>query len=675
MRPELSERAGSVDVTVNRLLVANRGEITRRVFRTCRALGIGTVAVFSDADADAPYVGEADAAVHLPGSAPSETYLRPDLLVAAAQQAGADAVHPGYGFLSEDAGFARAVLDAGLTWVGPPPDAIAAMGSKLAAKKLMADAGVPCLPGADVTALSPDEVLGAAERIGYPVLVKASAGGGGRGMRIVADPAALPDAVVSAQREAESAFGDGTVFLERYVERPRHVEVQVMADGHGTTVALFERDCSVQRRHQKVLEEAPSPAVDAALRARLCEAAVAAAEAVGYTGAGTVEFVLSPEGEPFFLEMNTRLQVEHPVTELVTGLDLVRLQLLVAQGQPLPPEVAQAGLTGHAVEARLYAEDATRGFLPQTGTLHRFEVPALDGVRVDSGVESRSVVGVHYDPMLAKVVAHGATREEASARLAAALAGARVHGVTTNRDLLVRVLRSEAWLAGDVDTAFFDRHDPAHLGRPLAGDDAVGLHAVAAALAAAAARRAGAPVLAGLPSGWRNVPSALQTTSYAAAGRQVAVGYAHRRGGLVVEVDGQPLAGVRLWEAAADRVDLAVDGVRRRYDVHRVGAVSYVDSPLGATVLVEAERYPEPGSGLAAGSLTAPMPGTVLRVAVTAGQQVAAGDVLVVLEAMKMEHAVRAPADGEVAEVAVESGQQVDAGSPLVVVSAPTPAP
>ncbi|TAL24352.1 MAG: ATP-grasp domain-containing protein, partial [Frankiales bacterium] len=429
---------------ITRVLVANRGEIARRVFRTCREMGIGTVAVFSDADADAPFVREADRAVHLPGNAPADTYLRGDLVVAAAVRAGADAVHPGYGFLSEDAGFAQAVLDAGLVWIGPPPAAISAMGSKLAAKAMMADAGVPCLAGVDATGLADDALVKAAEDIGYPVLVKASAGGGGRGMRIVSAEAELVAAVTGAQREAASAFGDGTVFLEKYVERPRHVEVQVLADAHGSCVALFERDCSVQRRHQKVLEEAPSPAVDDGLRTRLCEAAVAAAQAVGYTGAGTVEFVLSPDGTPAFLEMNTRLQVEHPVTELVTGLDLVRLQLLVAQGEPLPAEVLQARIQGHAIEARLYAEDPARGYLPVTGTLHRVEIPCGAGVRVDSGVESGSVVSPFYDAMLAKVLAHGATRAEASARLAAALAGARLHGIRTNRDLLVRVLRSEA---------------------------------------------------------------------------------------------------------------------------------------------------------------------------------------------------------------------------------------
>ena len=657
---------------VTRVLVANRGEIARRVFRTCREMGLSTAAVFSDADADMPHVREADVAVRLPGTAPADTYLRTDLLLDAARRTGADAVHPGYGFLSEDASFARAVLDAGLVWVGPPPDAVEAMGSKLAAKALMRQAGVPVLPGTDVTGLSDDDVVSAANEIGYPVLVKASAGGGGRGMRIVRAPDALVDAVSGAAREAQQAFGDGTVFLERYVDRPRHVEVQVMADAHGDVVALFERDCSIQRRHQKVLEEAPSPAVDDALRARLCDAAVAAARAVAYTGAGTVEFVLSPDGEPAFLEMNTRLQVEHPVTELTVavgggGLDLVRLQLLVAMGHPLPAELHEARLHGHAVEARLYAEDAVAGFLPATGILHRFEVPSSVGVRVDSGVETGSVVGTHYDAMLAKVVAHGATREEASARLADALARARLHGVTTNRDLLVRVLRSRAWLAGDVDTAFFERHDPAELGLPLAGDSAVRVHAAAAALAAAADRRSAA--LPAVPSGWRNVPTAPQRVAYEVGPRTVQVDYAFRRAGLSLVVDGIDLGPARLHAASAHAVDLELDGVRRRYAVDVAGRSWYVDSELGATTLEEVDRYPEPGVGPASGALTAPMPGTVVRVEVAVGAQVDAGAVLLVIEAMKMEHVVKAPAAGSVGEVHVTPGQQVDAGALLVVLA------
>ncbi|MCA1711561.1 MAG: ATP-grasp domain-containing protein [Actinobacteria bacterium] len=604
------------------VLVANRGEIARRVFRTCRQMGLGTVAVFSDPDQDLPFVREADAAVRLPGATPAETYLRGDLILAAAAKTGADAVHPGYGFLSEDAAFARTVVAAGLTWIGPPPEAVEAMGSKLTAKRLMADAGVPVLPGAEVT---PESALAAAEGIGYPVLVKASYGGGGRGMRIVHSAAELEEAVSSAQREAASAFGNATVFLERYVERPKHIEVQVMADQHGNVVSLFERDCSTQRRHQKVIEEAPSPVVSPELRARLSDASVAAARAVGYVGAGTVEFVVSPEGEPAFLEMNTRLQVEHPVTELVTGLDLVRLQLLVAQGQPLPPEALAPTLTGHAVEARLYAEDVPAGYLPATGTVELLEVPA--GVRVDSGVETGSVVSPYYDAMVGKLIAYAPTRAEAVGRLADALTRIRLHGLTSNRDLLVNVLRSKEFADAEVDAGYLDRLDPAELGRPLLSDH--GVHAVAAALAAAAERRAAAKVQPCLPSGWRSVPSALQRTSYDVA----EVAHAFGRDGLRVEVDGERLD-VRLLAATGALVDLEVEGVRRQVQVHRVGA-----------------------------------PGTVVRVAAEVGVAVAAGDVLVVLEAMKMEHPVRASVDGEVTEVLVAAGQQVDAGAVLVVVS------
>ena len=623
--------------TVQRILVANRGEIARRVFRTCRSLGIGTVAVFSDADASAPFVAEADAGVRLAGNAPSDTYLRGDLVIAAAQATGADAIHPGYGFLSENAAFAQAVLDAGLSWLGPPPAAIEVMGSKLRSKELMAAAGVPCLP----SWTSPSE----ASR--FPLLVKASAGGGGRGMRIVRSAAELTEAFEGAQREALSAFGDGTVFLERYVERPRHIEVQVVADTHGNTVALFERDCSIQRRHQKVIEEAPSPAVTPELRAKLSEAAIAASQAVAYEGVGTVEFVLEESGEFFFLEMNTRLQVEHPVTELVTGLDLVALQILVAQGLPLPAAALAPTMTGHAIEARLYAED--RDYLPQTGVLSLVDFPS--GVRVDSGVESGSLIGVHYDAMLAKVIAHGSTREEASARLADALDRARLHGVVTNRDLLVEVLRSAAWLANDVDTGFLERHLAA-----VPDPQVHEIHCLAAALAAAATRSSA------FPTGWRNVPSQPQTTSYDG----VPVAYSHSRQGLTASVGGTPYE-VHLWSATPSSVDLTVAGVRRRFQVS-LGETTYVDSPLGHSALVEDPRFPIPGTALAAGSLTAPMPGTVLRVTASVGDEIKAGDALVVLEAMKMEHAVKAVADGTVTEVLIGEGEQVEAGAVLVVV-------
>ncbi|MCX5119964.1 biotin/lipoyl-binding protein [Micromonospora sp. NBC_00362] len=663
---------------INRLLVANRGEIARRVFATCRAMGVETVAVHSDADADAPFVAEADQAVRLPGSSPAETYLRVDLILDAARRSGADAVHPGYGFLAENAEFAAAVTDAGLTWVGPPAKVIAAMGDKLAAKALLAEAGVPMLPSWTDT----DEI------VGFPVLVKASAGGGGRGMRIVRTVDELAEAVASARREAAAAFGDGTVFIERYVERGRHVEVQIFGDAHGRVVALGDRECSIQRRHQKIVEEAPAVVPDR-VRAALHEAAVAAGRAVDYLGAGTVEFLLAPGGEFFFLEMNTRLQVEHPVTELCTGLDLVGLQLLVAEGEPLPAVLPAS--TGHAVEVRLCAEDAAAGWRPATGTLHRFRVGTVaaefgrlagPGLRLDSGVVAGSVVGVHYDSMLAKLIAWGRTRAEATRLLAGALARAEVHGVTTNRDLLVRVLRSPAFAAVEIDTGFLDRHPEVFA--PILPADRLPITALAAALAGAAHRRATAPVLPGLPSGWRNVPAVPQTTAFVGPdGDEIEIRYRLDRAGRLADWSSTSAAEesaerstgptVVLVEATPDRVVLDVDGVRRAYRVHRVGSAVFVDGPDGAASLAELPRLPLPTAAVAAGSLLAPLPGVVTRVHVQVGQRVAAGDPLLTLEAMKLEHPVLAPIDGVVAELPVPTGGQVQTGAVLAVVDEKDP--
>jgi acetyl/propionyl-CoA carboxylase alpha subunit len=644
---------------LTKLLVANRGEIARRVFRTARSMGIGTVAVFSDADADAPFVREADEAVRLPGLTATDTYLRADLVVAAAERAEADAVHPGYGFLSENAAFARAVVEAGLVWVGPPAAAIDAMGSKLGAKQLMREAGVPTLPWATDPA--------DADSVGYPLLVKASAGGGGRGMRIVRAAADLTDAVEGARREAASAFGDDTVFLERYLEAPRHVEIQVFADTHGNVVSLFERECSIQRRHQKIVEEAPSPAVDADLRTRMGDAAIAAARAVGYVGAGTVEFVLDAKGDFAFLEMNTRLQVEHPVTECITGLDLVRLQLLVARGEPLPPDALSPTMRGHAIEVRLYAEDVTNDFLPVTGNLRTFDVP--EGVvRVDSGVESGSAVSPYYDPMLAKVIAHAHGRGEAAAALAGALKSSRIHGVTTNRDLLVGILGHDEFLAGETDTSFLERHDPAVLGAGELDLPGQRVHALAAAVALQARHRASARALGHLPSGWRNNPSQPQQLRLRRGDEEIAVSYAFGRGGaLSADVDGEAVE-VSVHAASTDEVDLTVDGVRRRCLVAVGAGVVDVDSPLGSSTYAVVPRFPDAAEDVAAGSLVAPMPGAVVRVLVEAGGVVVVGQPLVVLEAMKMEHTVAAPVGGTVSDVRVQAGQQVEAGAVLVVV-------
>ena len=594
---------------------------------------------------------------------------------------------------------------------------LAALGDKLEAKRVAAAAGVPVLPGEAVAGAATD----AGERVGFPLVVKATHGGGGIGMRVVRDPADLAEAVQAARRQAAGAFGDDEVFLERWLEAPRHVEVQLVADAAGRMVHLSERECSIQRRHQKLIEEAPSPAVGPALRERLAAAALAVARAVGYVGAGTVEFLLSGE-EFWFLEVNARIQVEHPVTEAVTGLDLVRLQLLIAAGEPLGPELSRVELRGHAIEARLYAEDPANGFLPQAGTLHRFQVgpegvgpggapgagPGGWGVRVDAGVADGSVVGVQYDPLLAKVVAHAPSRPEAARLLASTLAAARLHGIVTNRDLLVGALRSEAFGSGETDTAFLDRHPPAELaaaaGGP-AGPLADRLHAAVAALAAQAERRATAAVYPAVPSGWRNNPSQLQQVDLQLApppgpgpGATVSVGYRFDRAGSLesLAVDGDPLAGSRLWRCSrAERVaatwllDLEVDGVLRRFEAHRVGTTWFVDSPLGHTELREPpaeglwttgsptsrDRLRSPtgglgagpgGSGATGGVTASPLPGIVRRVAVRVGDRVEVGAVLVVVEAMKTEHRIAATRAGTVRRVLVAEGQEVAAGATVV---------
>ena len=639
---------------ITRVLVANRGEIARRVFATCRRLGIGTVAVYTDPDAAAPHVAEADARVRLEGR---NGYLDAEQLIAAARVAGADAIHPGYGFLSENPEFAAAVLDAGLTWIGPPVAAVAAMGSKIEAKKMMAAAGVPVLDELDPDTVTADQV---------PVLIKASAGGGGRGMRVVRELSELPAQVAAARREAASAFGDPTVFCERYLATGHHVEVQVLADEHGTVWAVGERECSIQRRHQKIIEEAPSPLVERTpgMRAKLFDAARLAATAIGYTGAGTVEFMADDRGDFFFLEMNTRLQVEHPVTEETTGLDLVELQLQVADGGRLDPDPPPS--RGYSIEARLYAEDPAKGWQPQAGTVHHFEVPG--NVRLDTGIVDGSIVSVFYDPMIAKVISYAPSRRQAAGVLADALARTRIHGVRTNRDLLVNVLRHPAFLDGATDTAFFDAHGLAELAAPLADQRAVELSALAAALADAAQNRQAATVFTAAPSGWRNLASGCQSKCYSdAAGEAHEVRYRFTRTG--VELPGHD--DVALVSAQPDRVVLSVDGVDRPFDVARYEGDVFVDSPLGPVQLVVLPRFPDPDAAVAQGSLLAPMPGSVLRVDAAVGDTVTAGQPLIWLEAMKMEHTVTAPSDGVLAELNVEAGQQVDVGAILARVDTP----
>ncbi|MGV0624719.1 ATP-binding protein [Mycolicibacter minnesotensis] len=654
---------------ISNVLVANRGEIARRVFSTCRRLGLGTVAVYTDPDAGMPHVAEADAKVRLPETS---SYLSAEAIIAAARAAGADAIHPGYGFLSENAEFAEAVQAAGLTWIGPPVAAVTSMGSKIESKKMMAAAGVPVLEELDPATVTADQL---------PVLVKASAGGGGRGMRVVSELSALADEVAAAQREAASAFGDPTVFCERYLPTGHHIEVQVMADAHGTVWAVGERECSIQRRHQKVIEEAPSPLVERTpgMRAKLFEAARLAAAAIGYTGAGTVEFLADAHGEFYFLEMNTRLQVEHPVTEETTGLDLVELQIAVADGVRLEAEPPAA--RGHSIEVRLYAEDPGKNWQPQAGPVHTVEVPGVaaqfdslggrTGIRLDSGIVGGSTVSVHYDPMLAKVISYAPTRRQAAAVLAGALARTRLHGPRTNRDLLVNVLRHPAFLDGATDTAFFDTHGLAQLSAPLADAATVQASAIAAALADAAHNRATARAFGSIPSGWRNLASGFQTKGYVDdEGTEHQVEYRFTRTGLTVNGE------VSLVSYSPDQVVLADSaGVARTFTVARYGGTGsadiWVDSPAGAVHLVALPRFGDPESAVAQGSLLAPMPGNVIRLGAAVGDTVSAGQPLIWLEAMKMEHTISAPSDGVLTQLDVSPGDQVEVGAVLARVENP----
>ena len=635
---------------ITSVLIANRGEIARRVIRTARAMGLRTVAVYVEADADAPFVTDADHAVRL-----ERGYLDAPAVVAAARRSGADAIHPGYGFLSENAGFAQAVTDAGLIWVGPAPEVISSMGDKINAKAAAVAAGVPTLPSTE----DPAE----AGSVGYPLLVKASAGGGGKGMRIVERAEDLDEAVAAARREAKSSFGDDRVFLERYVARSRHVEIQILGDQHGTVVHLGERECSIQRRHQKIIEESPSPVVDDAMRTAMGDAALGLAREIGYTSTGTVEFLVDDETrEFFFLEVNTRLQVEHPVTEEVTGVDLVREQLRVAAGEPISAGAASATFTGHAIEARLYAEDPAAGFLPATGTIAAFEPAAEPAVRWDSGVVAGSVVGVDFDPMLAKVTAHGPTRTEAAGRLALALEHLHLGGVTTNRDFLTATLRSPEFLAGDTTTDFIERVGTRlEIERDVAGLERLG---PVAALWLQERNRRAAPVLPAMPTGWRNTRLPAQTLGLRWGDAETVVRYRAQRDGTFLVGDSSR-ATVHRW--TPESIDVEVDGERATARVTLDGSLLHLTVGTSTATLELVPRFTVPGPAEVAGGFIAPMPGVVLDVRVEPGQAVTAGETLVVLEAMKMEHHMAAPADGTVAEVRVARGDQVANGALLLV--------
>jgi len=638
-------------VSFTTLLVANRGEIARRVIRGAHGMGIRCVAVYVDADAGAPFVREADEAVRLETS-----YLDGAAILEAAGATGSGAVHPGYGFLSENARFASDVVGAGLTWVGPSPEAIEQMGDKLAARSLAEKAQVPTLPG------SADP--GAADTVGYPLLVKAAAGGGGKGMRIVESSAALEESLAAARREAKTGFDDDRVFLERYVPRARHIEIQILGDAFGNLVHLGERECSIQRRHQKIIEESPSPRVDAALRDAMGEAALRLARELGYRSAGTVEFLLDEEtGEFFFLEVNTRLQVEHPVTELVTGIDLVREQLRIAAGEPLGYDQGDIRFEGAAIEARLYAEDPANDFLPATGTLAAFAPAETPEVRWDSGVMQGSIIGIDFDPLLAKVIAHAPTRREAAGRLALALERTHLGGVTTNRDFLVTSLRTPEFLAGDTTTDFIARVKPARAREPSDGERT--RLAQLAALWVQGVNRRDAQVLATAPSGWRNARLPDQKLVLAHGEASVTVRYRSLRDGRFRFEDGTT-ARIHTW--SREGIDVEIGGRRTWARVSRAGDQLVVHGPNGDLVFTERPRFTLPGAEETAGGFVAQMPGKVIDLRVKVGDRVTAGDTLLVLEAMKMEHPLRTMEAGVVTEVRVVQGEQVEAGTLLLVV-------
>jgi 3-methylcrotonyl-CoA carboxylase alpha subunit len=661
-----------------KILIANRGEIACRIIKTARRLGIATVAVYSEADRGALHVALADEALAIGPPPARQSYLDKSAILAAARRSGAEAIHPGYGFLSENADFAEACAAEGVVFVGPPAAAIRAMGSKAAARELMRAAGVPVVPGYDEDDQDPARLLDEAQRIGFPVVIKASSGGGGRGMRVVSERGAFAAALAAAKREALGAFGDDRVVLERYLERPRHIEIQVFADRHGHVLSLFERDCSIQRRHQKIVEEAPAPGLVEETREAMAAAAVTAARAVGYVGAGTVEFIAAA-GQFHFIEMNTRLQVEHPVTEAITGLDLVEWQLRVAAGEPLPLAQQDVARRGHAIEVRLYAEAPERNFLPQTGRLAGLRLPSSDTARVDSGVRQGDVVTPFYDPMLAKLVVWGEHRKAAIGRLRRALADTAVLGLATNLGFLARLAAHPAFAAGEIDTGFIERHRAALLSPPRpAPDAALAASALVRLAARAAAARAAAAGSSDPFSPWAT------NDGWQLGGRGVQDivlrdGAAERRIAATAEADGWRLdLDDRTLFAAGERgadgaLSLTLDGARRRAIVLEAGEELAVFLDGESWLLAEIDPLaPAAGAAAAAGRLSAPMPGRVIRLLVEPGSRVRRGEPLVVVEAMKMEHTVAAPADGVVAAVRCAVGDLVEEGAELITLTAPS---
>lgn len=664
-----------------KILIANRGEIALRVMRTCHAMGIETVAVYSDPDADAPHVRFAGEAVRLGAAPAQESYLRIEKIIEAAKLTGAEAIHPGYGFLSENAEFAESCAAAGIVFIGPPPAAIRAMGLKSSARRLAAEAGAPVVPGYDGEDHSLETLRARMIEIGFPILIKASAGGGGKGMRVVRVESAIDEAVEAARREAEKAFGDGSLLIEKYIEGARHVEVQILGDERGNLIHLFERDCSLQRRHQKIVEESPSPAVNEELRRRMGEAAVNIGRAICYTNAGTVEFILSTSSTPeapscefYFIEVNTRLQVEHPVTEMITGLDLVKLQIEIAEGRPLPFSQGDLKVEGHAIEARLYAEDPANNFLPEAARILDLHLPAIQedgGLRIDSGIESGMEVGIHYDPLLAKLIARGEDRDAAIRKLIYALRQLSIQGLQTNRDFLILLLDHPDFRHGSAHTGFIAEH----LDELIAGDDPQldRDSLVAAALYLQNQWQASNELPAELPPSYRNNPYRDPSIRFRIGADDVEVSWSRTGAGAYrarvfdSTVTAQVLSSIP--EGVSGVIRIEIDGIQRAFRIAEAGDELYVHSSLGSRVIKRLPRLPAPQAASEQASANSPMPGKVLKILVETGQRVSAGDPLIILEAMKMEHTMRAMVDGVIEAVLVSDGEVVGPGQLLVQIS------
>lgn len=643
------------------ILIANRGEIARRIIRTCHRLGIRSVAVYSEADRHMPFVREADTALYLGAAPASDSYLDGEKILQAAKRSGADAIHPGYGFLSENAAFARSCAEEDLIFIGPNPEAIEAMGSKSKAKALMEAQSVPVIPGYRGADQSAERLLTEAEAIGYPVLLKASAGGGGKGMRIVRQPGELPEALEGARREAAKSFGDEELILEKYFPSARHIEFQIFGDRHGNAIHLLERECSLQRRYQKVVEESPSSVLSAETRARMGHDAVRAARALQYDNAGTVEFIYTSQGDYYFLEVNTRLQVEHPVTEAITGLDLVAWQIQVAEGKPLPLEQDDIRADGYAIECRLYAEDARNDFLPVTGTVHHWRAPELEGLRFDSAVESGTAIGIHYDPMIAKIIAHGSDRREAIRRMRYALDRLECLGLTTNLPFLQRLLDEPEVREGQYDTKYIGRMPGLDTLYDYP-DQAYHQAAVGLTLFRWNQRKNGSPLPA-LPPGWRNNYDQPQEEEYRIVDSDWLVRYRYLGEGRFACTINDRHMDVRLLDAGDGRLRFELDGLQLDIRIVEADDWYFLHLPGTGQLIAQAlPRFPLADTEGPAGGYQSPMPGEIVKVLVEPGMRVKSGDSLLILSSMKMENTIAAAEDGTVQEVYVEEGQHVEAG-------------